>query len=111
MIEGILMRKKMIKNILIIIGALLLLGFIFANIDYSRTKKGKPPILAIHVGKDKGTNADIYYGLGYIVIKCPKYENNVIKYQNKYELYFLDNRHVCVYSYNVEAAPIEEVDK
>lgn len=91
------MKTKIIKRIVIAIVLLLLFGFVFANIDYNRTKKGKPPILAIYVGKNKLTNANIYYGLGYTVIKCPEYENNGTKSVNKYELYFLDNRHNCSY--------------
>lgn len=93
--------KSVIKYVLLSIVALLLLGILFANIDYSRIKKDKPPILSIHVGEDKHTGTDIYYGLGYIVLKCPKGEKNV-KYENKYELYFLDNRHYCNTTYYVD---------
>ncbi|MDD4706580.1 MAG: hypothetical protein PHS24_05185 [Bacilli bacterium] len=90
--------KKTIRNIIIAFISLLVLGFIFANIDYSRTKKGKPPILAIRIGNNKYTNADMYYGLGYSVIKCPEYENN----ETKYQLRFLDNAHACASSFDVE---------
>lgn len=93
------MKKKIIKKIMLIAGALLLLGFIFANIDYIRVKRGRAPILAVRVGKNKRTKADIYYGLGYMVVKCPEKGNNGAKYLNKYELFFLDNRSDCVNLY------------
>jgi hypothetical protein len=92
--------KKIFRKAIVIPIILLLLGIIFANIDYSRTKKNKPPIIAIYVGKNKYTEADIYWGLGYRVVKCPQKQNN----KTKYQLYFLDAHHVCVYSYDVEVS-------
>lgn len=91
--------KKIIKYSMFALIFLLISGIILANIDYSRTKKGKAPIFAVSVGINKQYDTKKYYGLGYIVLKCPT-SNEEIKYPNKYELYFLDNRSDCFSEFN-----------
>ncbi|HHT38116.1 MAG TPA: hypothetical protein GXZ95_01720 [Mollicutes bacterium] len=99
--------KNIIKKVVIVFVSLLLLGLVLANIDYKRTTKGEPPLLAIYVGKNNYTNAGIYYGLGYKVIKCPESRDDGGKYINKYELYFLNNRDDCIYTYYDVTIPTE----
>jgi hypothetical protein len=95
------MKKKIIKTILIIAISLIVLGFIFANIDYSRIKKYQKPFFAIYMGKNKFTNADMYYGLGYTIIKCPEITDpNIITDNNEYKLYLFSRAHACISSYS-----------
>ena len=81
-----------IKYIISTIVLLIILGNIFASIDYSRIKNNNKPLLSIYTGKHKSTKADMYYGLGYTIIKCP--EVNDIK--PEYQLILLSNNHICL---------------
>jgi hypothetical protein len=95
--------KKIIRILLIIVISLVLLGFIFANIDYSRITKYQKPFFAIYIGKNKFTHADMYYGLGYTIIKCPEVSDSVISTDNnKYKLYLFSSGHACVLSGDYE---------
>ena len=62
--------KKRNKIILSSILLIVLLGIIFATVDYFRAKSDKSPLFAIRAIQHKdGSSAD-YWGLGYKVIKC-----------------------------------------
>ena len=60
--------KKGIKVLLIILGAIIILGLIFFAVDYSRVQRQETPIFCINyaTANDGGTNE--YLGLGYKVI-------------------------------------------
>ena len=60
--------KKGIKILLIILGAIVILGFIFFAVDYSRVQKQEKPIFCINyaIANDGGTKE--YIGLGYKII-------------------------------------------
>lgn len=89
--------KKRSKIILIVIASIVLLGIIFGIVDNIRAQDEKTPLFAINIGKDDNTNATLYYGLGYVVVKCPPISetlsyvgNDFIKFQ------ILSSRHACV---------------
>jgi hypothetical protein len=89
--------KKVIKVILLVIASIILLGVIFGIVDNNRANSEKLPLFAVHVGKDKTTNADLYYGIGYVVVKCPPIpKNSEITVDDYIKFQILDSRHVCV---------------
>ena len=105
--------KKGIKVLLIILGAIIILGLIFFAVDYSRVQRQETPIFCINyaTANDGGTNE--YLGLGYKVIDFNmlngydeikigfwfmKYED----FENEYNKYTeeLSNIEVIVNDYN-----------
>ncbi len=90
--------KKITKITLVVIFCLIVIGIIFANIDYSRITDNKRPLLSIYIGKNKNTKADVYYGLGYTIIKCPYYYDNEVRHDDAYKLFLLSSSHVCFYN-------------
>lgn len=87
--------KKVMKIILTVIGALIILGVIFANIDYNRIKNDKKPIIAIYMGKNDDTKIEQYYGLGYTITKCP-YVKGATYNGSLYKLSILNNSYACL---------------
>lgn len=96
--------KRIIKVAGIFLGILFVLSIIFANIDYSRTKNNKPPILAQHIKiLNKKDNVKFWHGLGYIVVECLDYgEGTPSNEGSPYKLFYLTYSYACIYSFDVE---------
>lgn len=82
--------SKRKKVILILIISAIALFFINGNIDYSRVKNGKPPILSIPIRKD------LWLGLGYSVGKCQNDADEI------YKINILSLSYSCVSNFNVD---------
>jgi hypothetical protein len=74
--------KKVIKIILITITSIVLLGTIFAVVDYIRAKNGENPIFIYrsnNINSEGYFIATEYYGLGYKIVVCDRcIDENVI---------------------------------
>lgn len=86
--------KEIIKIILSLIVAIVLLGVIFWAIDRSRSFEGKTPLFAINAGVNKDTKATLYYGLGYVVVRCVDLETSA-EYTNVEMMFSKNINHVC----------------
>lgn len=91
------------KNvILIIILSAIALFFINGNIDYSRVKNGKPPILSIPIRKDSNGDISMWLGFGYSIGKCHNDSPN--SDDGKYKVNILSLSYVCISSFDVDIA-------
>lgn len=100
--------KKRNKIILIVMITIFSIFIINGNIDYSRVKKGKKPLLSIYIGKSKNDSIERWIGFGYTVTKCPNSSSNSDSIYNddgKYKVSILSMRTVCVTSFDVEILP------
>jgi hypothetical protein len=71
-----------------------ILGTIFWVVDRSRVFAGKTPIFAINVGTNKDTNAQLYYGLGYVAVRCVDPYSSA-EYTNIHIIFSKKINHVC----------------
>ena len=62
--------KKRNKIILIIVCSIVLLGIIFALVDYFRARNDKTPIFAIKAATYRDGGSKEYFGFCYKVVKC-----------------------------------------
>lgn len=60
--------KKKLKMLLITLGILIALSFLFWAIDYARVQKKEKPIFCINISTYRDGGTKEYYGLGYKVI-------------------------------------------
>ncbi len=86
--------KKLSKIILSIIISIVLISVIFWSVDCNRIFKGKTPIFVINTGVNKDTNAILYYGLGYVVVRCIHLETSA-EYTNIEIIFSKYVNHVC----------------
>ncbi len=86
-------RTKIIMIVIIVLG----IFFTFGSIDYSRVKKGNPPILSIYIGKNKNSSVERWIGFGYTISKCPSTTTS-----GNYTVSILSMRYVCVTAFEVE---------
>jgi hypothetical protein len=86
--------KKRSKIIFSVIASIVLLGIIFWSIDRNRVFEGKTPLFAINVGINKDTNAELYYGLGYVAVRCVDSET-LSEYTNIEMIFSKNVNHVC----------------
>lgn len=72
--------KKIIQIILIVIASIVILGIIFAVIDYFISRSGKKPIFIYHtvnvLHEDVNKEGTEYYGIGYKVTICDNSTEN-----------------------------------
>ena len=62
------MQKK--KDLLIVLGSIILLVTIFSVVDYFRVKDGKSPFFAIKGATYRDGGSADYFGVGYKIIQC-----------------------------------------
>ncbi len=82
--------KKGIKIILILVASIIVMFITFGVIDYYRAASGKKPIFIYYKYSvyNEVIETEVYYGVGYTVLKCEKkgaqYYNFQIGNKSKY---------------------------
>ena len=95
------MKKK--TKIILIFVTIIVLFITSGNIDYSRVKKGKTPILAIKIKEND------WLGFGYAVKRCENYKDATGGDGGKYKMSsIISGSAVCVSYFDVEVLPVND---
>ena len=85
------MNKK-IKIIIITIIVILLVIVSFGIVDKIRSTSGKLPLFTIYTKEEPTKRGELYYGFGYVVVRCIEREPSYREYVN---FQILSDNYLC----------------